>query len=41
MARPIKTEREIEGRYTEHWARHEGGRPPSWAPPGEGREWRG
>jgi hypothetical protein len=37
MARLIKTEKEVEGRYTETWTRHEGGKPPSWAPPGDDR----
>jgi hypothetical protein len=33
VARLIRTEKEVEGNYTEQWTLHEGGRPPSWAPP--------
>ena len=40
MARLIRTDKEVEGRYEEVWiALHEGGGPPSWAPPEEGA-WR-
>jgi hypothetical protein len=41
VARLIRTEKEVEGRFTEQWTLHEGGKPPSWAPPkSEDDPWR-